>query len=111
MKSLVRKIKSAFGLREVSVAEALPFDLLFTFFREVLDSKNRAMEAIADMSDKLGGDYLFDIVYIRKAYSELHTAMQESLQLFEKLTRGRYAQLGDVFERIDRQIRFLVEGI
>ncbi len=111
MKSLVRKIKSVFGLKEASVAEALPFDLLFAHFREVLDSKNRAMEVIADMSDKLGGGYLFDITYVHNAYSELSAAMQDSLQLFEKLTRSRYAQLGDIFARIDRQIRLLVEGI
>ncbi len=42
------------------------FRALFDRFRKVLDSNNRALEIITDMGEKLGGDYLFDIVYVRR---------------------------------------------
>ncbi len=41
------------------------FELLFSRFRQVLDDNNRALEIITDMGDTLGGDYLFDIQYVR----------------------------------------------
>ena len=110
MKDIVRKLKSALGFSGGPETELLPFDLLFQYFREVLDSKNRAMEFIADMGEKLGGDYLFDVIYIRNTYADLYAAMKDSLGLFDKLTRSRYSQVSDVFTRIDRQIRVIAYG-
>ncbi len=110
MKDIVRKLKSALGFSGGPAAGPLPFDLLFQYFREVLDSKNRAMELIADMGEKLGGDYLFDIIYIRNTYADLYAAMKDSLLLFDNLTRNRYSQISDVFTRIDKQIRVMVDG-
>jgi len=46
------------------------FELLFSRFRHVLDDKNKALEIITDMGDTLGGDYLFDIQYVRKSYGD-----------------------------------------
>src|SRR5574340_695668 len=110
MKNIVHKLKSALGFSGGPASEPLPFDLLFQYFREVLDTKNRSMELIAEMGAKLSGDYLFDIIYIRHTYAGLHAAMKETLGVFDRLTRGRYAQISDVFERIDRQIRVIAEG-
>ena len=97
-------LKSLFRLQKTARGGQLPFDLLFKRFRDVLDSNNKALEIITDMGDKLGGDYLFDIHYIKESYSALYAAMQDSLQYFEALTSGRYHKLGEVFKRIDNQI-------
>src|SRR5574340_775106 len=110
MKNIVHKLKSALGFSGGPAAERLPFDLLLQYFREVLDAKNRAMELIADMGEKLSGDYLFDIIYIRNTYAGLHTAIKDTLGVFDRLTRGRYSQISDVFERIDRQIKVITDG-
>ncbi|MBI5050389.1 MAG: hypothetical protein HZC11_05865, partial [Nitrospirae bacterium] len=53
----------------------------------------------------LSGDYLFDINYIKGAYSELTSAIKDSLQGFDMLTQSSYSQLHETFNRIDRQIR------
>ena len=110
MKEIVRRLKSVLGFSKNPAAGALSFDLMFQYFREVLDSKNRALEIIADMGEKLGGDYLFDIVYIRNTYAELYASMKDSLLLFDNLTQDKYAQINDVFARIDRQVRLMVDG-
>ena len=110
MKDIVRKLKSALGFSREPAAEPLPFDILFQYFREVLDSKNRAIELIADMGEKLGGDYLFDIIYIQNTYADLYASMKDSIGLFDNLTRNRYSQISDVFARIDKQIRIMVDG-
>ncbi len=86
----------------------LSFTAMFARFRQVLDNHNRAAEIIADMGDKLGGEYIFDINYIKSAYAELHRRLSVSLSDFDVLTRHRYARIGEVFDRIDGEIRRLV---
>ena len=86
----------------------LPFERLFELFRLVLAGNNKAIELITDMGDTLGGDYLFDITYIRRAYAELSEAIKGSLMNFEELTRQRYAGLPEAFLRIDSRIRQMI---
>ncbi len=87
---------------------ALPFERLFELFRQVLAGNNKAIELITDMGDTLGGDYLFDITYIRRAYAELSEAIKGSLMNFEELTRQRYGGLPEAFSRIDSRIRQMI---
>jgi pyruvate,water dikinase len=83
----------------------LPFHTLFGVFQGVLESNNRALEIITDMGEKLGGDYLFDIHYVRDVYSKLSAALSVSIRNFDLLTRGKYPLLHGVYKRIDNQIR------
>jgi pyruvate, water dikinase len=85
------------------------FELLFSRFREVLDDNNRALEIITDMGDTLGGDYLFDIQYVRRSYADLHAAVGDSLRDFDLLTHGRYPRLREKFLAIDEGIRHVIE--
>jgi pyruvate,water dikinase len=83
----------------------LPFHDLFGIFQGVLESNNRALEIITDMGEKLGGDYLFDIHYVKEAYSKLSAALSVSIRNFDLLTRRKYSLLHEVYKRIDKQIR------
>ena len=86
-----------------------PFELLFSRFREVLDDNNRALEIITDMGDTLGGDYLFDIQYVKRSYADLHAAVGDSLRDFDLLTHGRYPQLREKSREIDEGIRHVID--
>ena len=97
LRSFQKKMKRA-------VEPLPPFRELFNKFREVLASHNRAVEMIADMGEKLSGEYLFDINYIENAYAELSTAVWGSIKSFDSFTRGRYPNLMDAFIRIDNRI-------
>jgi len=85
------------------------FELLFSRFRRVLDDNNKALEIITDMGDTLGGDYLFDIQYVRRSYADLHAAVGEAISDFDLLTRRRYPRLGDRFMDIDEGIRHVID--
>jgi len=87
------------------------FSVIFDRFREVLERNNRSLEIITDMGEKLGGDYLFDVMYIRKAYGELREEIRGSILNFDLLTRNRYPELHAAYERIDTLIRRMVDGI
>jgi pyruvate,water dikinase len=93
-----------------SSRERVPLSVIFERFRRVLDNHNRAIEIITDMGEKLGGDYLFDIVYLRSAYSELRDNISDSIESFDVLTRGKYAELKEIFARIDREVNSLLFG-
>jgi len=96
------------ALKGIFPCRALPFDTLFGYFRQTISHHNRAVELIADMGEKLSGDYLFDIVYLRRSYVELHDTLSDSLEGFTLLTRNRYPQLRNVLSAIDREIRRLL---
>jgi pyruvate,water dikinase len=104
IKGFLSHLKSIFGTGEDTV-QHLPLETLFKQFGAVLDSNNQAIEIITDMGEKLGGDYLFDIVYMERVYEELFDAISGSITNFDMLTRNKYLQLSDVFKHIDSQIR------
>ena len=85
------------------------FEQLFSRFRQVLDDNNRALEVITDMGDTLGGDYLFDIQYVRRSYADLHAAVGDSLSDFDVLTHSRYSRLREKFREIDDGIRHVID--
>ena len=86
------------------------FQVLFSSFREVMDSNTRAIEVITDMGDVLGGDYLFDIQYVRRSYDELDARVRNSLRHFSDVTAEKHAEVNEAYERIDRVIRQVLEG-
>jgi pyruvate, water dikinase len=111
MKDIVEHLRSLFGLSKRPHGGSLSFREVFDRFREVLDKNNRALEIIADMGEKLGGDYLFDVNYIKDAYSGLSAVLADSISNFDVLTRGRYGQLRGVFDRIDSQVTRMIYDV
>jgi pyruvate,water dikinase len=81
---------------------------LFVRFKAVLAANNRALEAITDLGEKFGGEYLFDINYTKSAYTELYTAISEALKNFNILTGNTFPVLGEVLDRIDRQVQRVI---
>ena len=73
----------------------------FRAFQAVLDGNNRTLEAMTEMGEMLGGDYLFDVNYTRSAYAELFGAISDSIRNFNLLTDNRYPLLAQTLARID----------
>ncbi len=96
------------SLRKLFPARPIPFKVMFDRFRQVLESHNKAIEIIADMGDKLGGDYIFDVIYIRDTYSLLYDKLSDSLSSFNALTQNKYPHLKNVLSAIDKEIRLHV---
>ncbi len=87
------------------------FSALFSSFRDVLSSHNRAVEEIADMADKLSGDYIFDVNYIRPSYEHLRQAVSDAVKGFDAFTDDSYPQLSSAFYRIDNEIVRLIHDV
>ena len=111
MKNIMKKMRSIVGRRAGQRrAGTADVRLVFTSYKKILDDNGRALEIITDMGEKMSGGYLFDIIYIRKAYSDLAASVKVSLKDFHQLTGRRYPEMNSVFGRIDAHIRGLIDG-
>ncbi|HET7319318.1 MAG TPA: PEP/pyruvate-binding domain-containing protein, partial [Nitrospirota bacterium] len=107
LKSIVSSLSRTFSRRKFP-SDPAEFRAVFERFKSVLESNNRALETITDMGEKLGGDYLFDIVYVKKAYASLKNDMETSLHAFDELTQGRHERLRESFAHLDSLISSMV---
>ncbi len=98
MLSPVKYIRDRFFRKPLPPREA------FRLFKEVLDQNNRALEAITGMGENLGGDYLFDINYVKEAHARLSEAVDLSITRFDSLTQGAYPGIREAFARVEGQI-------
>ena len=108
IKSMLLSLSRTF-FRRKSPGNPEAFRALFDQFKKVLESNNRALETITDMGEKLGGDYLFDIVYVKKAYASLRSDLEQSLSAFDALTQNRHQRLHEAFDHISSLISRVVD--
>lgn len=110
IRKVVEILKSIKGIRRRRSQREIPFNVVFSYFKDILNNNNRAIEIIADMGDKLSGDYLFDINYVKNAYTTLSEAIADSLRSFDILTENKYPELHDIIIRIDNRIKKMIYG-
>ncbi len=63
------------------------------------------LELVADMGEKLSGDYVFDTHYLDKVVTELDDLVYRIIYNLNTITGNRYLALYKVFERIRASIR------
>ena len=99
------------GLKNKFFRKRLPRAEAFSLFKEVLEGHNKGLEMIAEMGEKLGGEFLFDVNYVRPAYTGLSAVVSACMGNFGLLTRGRYPELSDSFGRIDARVRAAIDEV
>ena len=85
-----------------------PLPLIFSQFREVLKANNQALEIIADMGEKLSGEYLFDLRYVEATVEELIAAMHRAIGAINTLTQDQCATLHEVFASMEARVRAIL---
>jgi pyruvate,water dikinase len=84
--------------------ERVSLAALFGQFQQVLELNNRILTAIASMHDKLGGDYIFDVQYLRSSKQFVVDTVRELIDAFDAMAPGRYAGLYAVFRDIRHKL-------
>lgn len=67
-------------------------------FRELVGLNNAALEIIAEMGDKLSGDYIFDTQYLRQVAAELEETVYKIVYNLNAICDKKYPKLFDAFE-------------
>jgi len=93
------------GIREVlrlgrRKAPSTPFAARFKTFKSILERNNRVLTLMADMGDKLGGDYVFDRRYIEDACEQLSDQVFKLISDLSIITPADQAELFAAFENI-----------
>lgn len=86
------------------------FALLFKKFKSILERNNRILELMADMGDKLGGEYIFDSKYIEDASSQLNDQVFKLISDMSVLTQNKNTALFLAFERIQHRLQEEIAG-
>ena len=96
--AIVRKIFSG------SRPEPRSFARMFRDFKEILARNNQVLEMIADASDKLSGDYIFDRHYIETFCRDITGTVEKMVYGLENLAPNRYGRLRESFQMIREAI-------
>ncbi|MBF0496065.1 MAG: pyruvate, water dikinase [Deltaproteobacteria bacterium] len=81
------------------------FGKLFKKFQDILTANNEALELIADMGDKLSGEYIFDRQYILSVYEQLKAQVHNLIFDLNSLAPRKYDKLFNRFEDINEKIQ------
>ena len=89
--------------------ERVSLAALFRQFQQVLELNNRILTAIASMHDKLGGDYIFDVQYLRTSKQFIVDTVRELIDAFDAMAPGRYPGLYSSFRDIRHKLESELE--
>jgi pyruvate,water dikinase len=74
----------------------------------MLSATNVVRVIMADMEEKLSGDYLFDMHYIRSNLNILSNKMTIIIDSLYEISDGKYSELYDIFKKADSEIQAIL---
>ena len=76
----------------------------FSYFRELLESNNQALTLMADMEEKLTGDFLFDTGYLHSQVEQLGDHLAKIVTATNYLTDQRFPELSAILQKIRKEV-------
>jgi pyruvate, water dikinase len=73
-------------------------------FNELLKENNEALELMADLEEKAGGHFLFDMSYLRSTVSRINEKVGEVVVHLNRIAPDRYEDLKESYDRIRGEI-------
>jgi len=86
------------------------FRTLFERFQQILASNTRTLEIMAQLEDKLSGEYIFDINYLRSTTAELSEEVRRMISNLNVITDNRFPDLFSRQYLIQGELKNIVEG-
>ncbi|MBW2000460.1 MAG: hypothetical protein JRJ29_21190, partial [Deltaproteobacteria bacterium] len=88
----------------------IPFSELFMRFQNILRNNTAAMELIADMGGKTGGEFVFDKKYLKDSVEKLTNLVRNSAYDLNYITKNKYLELYDVIEEQYQNLNLELSG-
>ena len=89
------------------VTEALK--VKYQAFQKLLTANNEVLEIMADMEEKLSGEYLFDMHYLKTNSMLIGYKVAKIIEHLNALSRGRYPQFSKIHDTICNEIEKVLE--
>ena len=109
MGSILTGLKNTISWRP-RAKPAVPFSVRFKKFKAILERNNRILELMADMGDKLGGEYVFDRQYIFDSCERMNEQVFKLISDLCVLNQRKNTDLFIAFERIQHEIQEEMAG-
>lgn len=77
----------------------------FAHFRGLLEANNQALVIMADMEEKLAGEFLFDTGYLYAQVEQLAYQVNQIITELNKLTQDRYPELLVIHRQLQEEIQ------
>ncbi len=104
--SIFKKIKfKKADIPKASPPDGTSFKERYDCFQKLLADNNSILETMADMEEKLSGDYMFDMHYVNSKCDILVEKVQSVIENLDSLSNGEYGGLYDEFEKINAVIK------
>lgn len=101
------KIRKILGRKKT---ERIPFSELFVRFQNIIRRNNAAMERIADMGGKAGGEFLFDKKYLSDCVEELEELVRKNAYDLNFMVNNKYLAIYDVIENLSNKLKIESSG-
>jgi pyruvate,water dikinase len=98
-------------LKEPEEDEQVRLQEKFAHFRRLLDDNNQALETMADMEEKLSGDYVFDSSYLYSQVHKLSEQVEAMVTALNLLTPNRYPDLAPICQRLQAEMLAELEAV
>ena len=90
--------------------EILKFKSVFDGFQQLLRGNNRALELISQLEDKMSGEYIFDINYIKASVEQLSSEIHRIITGLNIISDNRYAALFSRQIAVREELNNIIEG-
>jgi pyruvate,water dikinase len=90
--------------------ELLKFKSVFEGFQLILRGNNRALELVSQLEDKMSGEYIFDINYLKASIDDLSSEIHRIVSALNLLSENRYTELFTRQIAIQEDLRNIIEG-
>ncbi len=97
-------------LRHRHPSDLVGFKELFSRFQEILKGNNRVLELISELEDKQGGEYIFDINYLKQSIEELSSAVFLLISHLNVIANDRYQELFLRQSAIQEELQNIIQG-
>jgi pyruvate, water dikinase len=94
------RIKNLIGRLFSRKRDLVAFPQVFEQFQALLHNHQQAMELIADLGEKSGGDYIFDRKYLYDAVHELQDLLLRMIKALNLIGSNKYYELYDALDRV-----------
>jgi pyruvate, water dikinase len=78
-------------------------------FQRLLSTNNQVLELMADMEEKVSGEYLFDIQYIKTNVRLIGYEVSKLIESLDALSNNKYSKFLEIYTDISREIEKILE--
>jgi pyruvate,water dikinase len=90
--------------------EIKKFKSVFEGFQQLLRGNNRTLELISQLEDKMSGEYIFDINYIKNSMEQISNEIHRIISSLNLVSNNQYTDLFSRQMAIQEEVTNIIEG-